>query len=544
MLQSKEEMLSARLQKQLDDFIHGLVAYNNLRIPERRRSNDDYEFLRDFFKRFFTDRNARASEVASSAYKKVQADALSQFPVQTFWNLCMDGRVKTVLTNGATAGIGASIRVPGGTLREFVRDENGNFTLLSDSNFATLVHRALVVAKSDVLVEVFDSHIGCAARNAEEEARGRTPKDMGLLSDILHKQEMLEALHNYVTSQFGEKKQVIGIQTSFDPHNGFMYMGLETDAALAVAKAVSQEKTKQHTAMHRWEYTSEILVKLVREEKIISTEALAHTPALEKLFRVYAFSSDWATEYTKAAAQFWNGIAAMKDIASPVIEAKLLAIYPQLQSQDTLAVKELQERVMLLLTNAFSGFIHNQQAYPYSVHREECIKISRGGYPPYEISAFVLLGSDEKNLCINIELAAMLVRQNRKQGRVKDRSGLFTDPEVFAQVPVPLIIQTIAEEPLDPKKWENLSNIDWDDLPKNWDRISEREFFNYLETKGELPLTVAVAINDLRRRMAILFDPDQVIAGRLVSHHKVAVPVVVGGNRRNYFIVPFVKHGF
>ncbi len=355
---------------------------------------------------------------------------------------------------------------------------------------------------------------------------------------------MLEALHTYVQNEFGGTKQVIGIQTSFDPHNGFLYMGLETDAALATAKAVAAESTKNDKKMHRWEYPAEILDQLVTDKKIISTKSLATTPELEELFRKHAFSKNWATEYTEAATLFWKGIMAMKNAALPFIEEKLLHIYPRLRTQEKLVVKELQERVMLLLTNAFSGYIHNQQQYPYSVHREECIKISRGGYPPYEISAFVLLGSDEKNLCINIELAAALVRQNRKEGRVSDRSGFFTDPEEFAQAPIPLIIQAILEESLDPNTWENLSQIDWSDLPKDWNRLSEREFFNYLETKGELPLTVAVAINDLRRRMAILFDPDQVIAGRLVSHHKVAVPVVVGNNRRNYFIVPFIKHGF
>lgn len=533
-----------QLISQVNTFLDELEKYNDVRPQERKRDKKDYDFLRYFYEGFFTGRNKRADEVSSSEYQAIRKLALEQFPTPTLWNLCMDGRVKTVLTNGATAGVGASIRVPGGILREFVRDPQGNFRLLPESNFAGLLDRALHWPEGDIVTEVFDSHVGCAARNVEEQARGREPKDSGLLSDILHKRDMLQAVTVFVNEAYGERKHVIGIQTSFDPHDGYMYMGLETENALSFARQHALTQVKNEGKMYRWEYTDEVLAKVVANKKAIYTKKLIELPAILNAFSRHIFKADWAKDYVATSVRFWQSIADMKAEILPLIQEQLVSIYPQLDNSSELARKELEERAILLLTNAFVAFINNQREYPYGIHREECVKVSRGGFPPYDISAFVVLGSDEKNICANIELAAALVRQNRRHGRIKDHSGIFTDPEEFAQAPVPLVVQETLEETLDSGIWEPLTKIDWSDLPKNWDTLSDRDFFNYLETKGDIHLKLAIGMNTLRRHMAILFDPDQVMAGRLVSHHKVAIPVMVDKNRTNYFIIPFVKLGF
>jgi hypothetical protein len=540
---SKIAEITTRLTKQVDTYIDKLELYNDRSPNERRRAKGDYKFLRDFYLRFFTDRNLRAVAVLSPEYKEVAELARKQFPVSTYWNLCMDGRVKTVLTNGATAGVGASIRVPGGILREFVRGSDGKFKLLKTSNFALLLTQALNTSDRNTIAEIFDSHVGCAARGVEEEARGRALSDSGLLSDVLHKKEMLQAMEEFVREMYGGTKKVIAIQTSFDPHEGYLYMGLETEVAIAVAKSNAVRKTEDSGSMHRWEYGNDELDALVSSEKVISTKQLANNEVIAKIFDKYAFPPKWATDYVLSAKHFWESIASMSPDVLPVIHKKLLAIYPHLENKNNKT--ELNERAMILLSSAFIYYIHNLDGkYPYSEHREECIKISRGGYPPYEISAFVLLGSDEKNLSANIELSALLVRKNRTNGRVVDRSHTFQDKGIFSQAPIPLIVQEVLDVSLDYKEWDFLADISWEDLPDNWDALTDREFFSYLESKGDIHIKVAIGLNNLRRRMAILFDPDQVTAGRMVSHHKVAIPVMVDKNRINHFLVPFVKLGF
>lgn len=541
----KTTQLLKNLDTQIAEFIDGLEQYNHIRPGERQRSKRDYDFLRDFFMRFLTDRNIRAEEVQSKHYEKIKNLANAQFPVPTLWNLCMDGRVKSVVINGMTAGVGGTIRVPGGILREFIRDETGNCTLRRKSNFASLLVNALSWEHVDTISEVFDSHVGCAARNVEEQARGRNLTDMGLLSDVLHKKEMLQALNVFITTLYGNKKHVIGIQTSFDPHCGYLYMGLETDGALDIAKERAQEIAKKDGKKHRWEYTGEVLRSLIHAEKIIFTEELVKLPEIKRVFENNVFVLNWEKDYIKTAETFWNNISNMKESLTPILQKKLISIYPHLKKKDLLSSREVEERTMILLTNAYSGFLNNYYGtYPYGVHREECIKVSLGGFPPYDISAFVVLSSDEKNLVSNIELAAALVRANRAQERVEDRSGNFQDPEEFAQAPVPLIIQEILDDELDQNEWDRVCSIMWDDMPHDWDSLTDREFFSYLETKGDIHLRVGIAMNNLRQKMAILFDPDQILSGRLVSHHKVALPVIVDKNRINYFIVPFIKHGF
>jgi hypothetical protein len=320
-------------------------------------------------------------------------------------------------------------------------------------------------------------------------------------------------------------------------------MGLETDAAIAYAKKVAERIESGGNEGYQWQYTNDILEHLVTEEKIISTKYLVKDPTIEKILNVHIFTPDWQHTYVYSAKRFWEGVVACKPELTQILKEKLIHIYPHLQ--EIKFKDELDERVMLLLTNLFSGYLLNHSGhYPYGEHREECVKVSPGGFPPYDISAFVVLSSDEKNLMSNIQLSVSLVRSNRKAQRVQDRSGLFSSLTAFVQAPVPIILQEIIREPLTNHEWDALANIDWEDLPNNWEKMSDVVFFRYLQKKGEVHIAAALAINNLRRRMSILFDPDHVTSERLVSQHITALPTVMDAGRRTHFIVPFVKLGF
>ncbi|HLD01649.1 MAG TPA: hypothetical protein VJC10_02115, partial [Patescibacteria group bacterium] len=218
-------------------------------------------------------------------------------------------------------------------------------------------------------------------------------------------------------------------------------------------------------------------------------------------------------------------------------------------------------RATLLLANAFSGFLENEHPqdsghthsdgkphhmYSYGVHEEEGVRVSEGGYPPYEISMFVVFSLDEVNLATNIDLAVSLVRANRKEKRVEDRSGIFKNPLDFAQAPVAIALhELIRDKQLSDEDWEALSIIDWSDLPNApWDTMTDEAFDNYLESKGKIPLSVANGIRRLRHRMRILFDPDQAISHHLVNQDEVVLPLLADRNRRIRCLIPFVKLGF
>jgi hypothetical protein len=525
--------------KQVTAFITSLEKYNKKRLSPQPAEN--YLFLRDFYLRFFYDRNQRADEVASETYTRVKDLANKQFVAPTLWNLCMDGRVLAILINGATSGVGSSIRVPGGILREFVRGKDGKLQLIPTSNYARLLERAFYRYNASILYEVFDSHIACAARKAEELAHGYDALDDGLFADVLNKKEMADATSSFIEKKFGATKRVVTLQTSFNPHTGFLLMGLETKKAVSYAKN------------HGSVYTSEVLGALVQQKLLLSAEKLSKEKAVAAVFQSHLFDLDWREKYVQSADVFWHNIEKMRPLLLPIIVSKLEAIYPQLSNTKN-GKEELLERAALVLTNAYSGFLHNhhgktfggkaERDYPYGVHREEGVKVSEGGYPPYEISMFVVFSLDKKNLAANIELASALVRSNRREKRVLDRSGTFSDPVEFAKAPVPVIIQGIVRDEVSSEEWERVSRVDWSDLPENWDSMSAPDFYTYLQSKGQMSIAVANGINRLREKLSVLYDPDNPTSSHLIEHYKVALPVIVGKSRRNYFVVPFVKLGF
>jgi len=127
-------------------------------------------------------------------------------------------------------------------------------------------------------------------------------------------------------------------------------------------------------------------------------------------------------------------------------------LYPQLGNlEDVRAQKELEEKAMLLLCNLYNGYLHNpkhveskylkipdkkyksESTYAFDTHWEEGIKISEGGYPPYDIPMFVIFSGDEDAIPESVMLAEELVRDNRySRGKSNQRSfGNYNSPEEF-----------------------------------------------------------------------------------------------------------------
>lgn len=531
---------SDTVKQQISQFLNLLEDYNAKRPSPR--PHEDYTFLRDFFPKFVDDHNGRIEEIELKEYQKALKLALEQFPHKPFWVLCMDGRVLTVLIYGGSAGIDDSIRVPGGILREFVRGKDGKFHLQKDSVYARLLKQALDNSPTGAIAEIFDSHVGCAARKAEEASRGRYPADDGLLTDVLHKKQMLDAAWDFVQAEYKGAKRIFTIQTSFDPHTGFLYMGLATDDAIRYAKE------------HGNIYIEDVLSQLVKDGKIIFAKEIAEDQIIKKLFTKHDFNLAWNTNYTESAQKFWHAVAKMKQDAFPIIEKKLEAVFPYLKDQNSTDVKdELALRSILLLANAFSGYLENKHPeviarhqYAYGVHEEEGIKITEGGFPPQHVSTFSVFSLIEKKLPAHLELAALLVRSNRLAERIHDHSGNFTDSREFAKAPIPVVMQEIIrDDRLLDADWEALSEIDWSDLAWiNWDHMTYEEFDNYIESKGKIAQPIANAMIKLKRKMGIIFDAQRTISHHLVNHDQVVLPVLTDHARRIRVVLPFVKLGF
>lgn len=563
-----ERYLPEYLKRSIDLTI-GLYGDYNQKLPdELQRPESDFTFLSNFYRSFITDRNRRAEEVTSEEHAKNVELANSILPMTTLAVLCMDGRVKMVHTNGFTADIGSAIRTPGGLLNEFIRID-GKLTLDPESNFGTLLFDALT--KSDNVAEVFDSHYGCAARTGEEAATGNFPSDAGLLRDILHKKEMIQTTREMLSGRkVTTGKNIALIQTTFNPVTGYMYMGLERDESLNTARdharesAIGSGKNPDRAAKYA-QYTKDVLQELILQRKIISTGALISDPKIKSAFDNHAFPINRQKEYIKSEVKFWEEIAGLKEELAPYLSEMVLNLYPHLAENTEAAQKELQERTILLLTNAFNTYLHNpkhneveylkmddhnyekQDHYPYGIHNEEGVKVSEGGHPPYDIPMFVVYSGDIENLSEGIELASGLVRKNRLDGRIADRSGNYTDPEEFAAVPVPVIMQEIIRgnngTKITDTEWSKLEQADWSDMPKNWEAMSHDLFDKYLLKKGISSHLIIKGVQNVRKKMARIYDPSQESSSHLRDLYKTAIPIICDQQRKTHTIIPFIKVG-
>ncbi len=561
----ENQFLSERVKGQIFDFVGLLERYNSKLPSERQRSPEDYAFLRHFYPAFVADRNSRASEVRSPEYEAAVDEGVNNLPMTTMAVMCMDGRVKMIHVFGFSAEIGSAIRVPGGLPKGFVRGKDGRLVLDPESSFAQQLDIAL--NKNRRLAEVFDSHWACKARKEEEASRGKSPQDGGLYSDVLHKKEMAAAIQEYVLETHEDTRQLALIQTTFNPITGYLYMGLETDEALAFAKDYAQRKANgngKHADKALPVYSKEVIKAMIDEGIVISTGQLIDNDVVRRSFDENFFTVSWRDDYVNSAMNLWEGISAMRDTILPIFKRNLIALYPGLSSTDKNTQRELEERAMLLLCNAFNAYLHNrdhneadylqmedekyeeQEHYEYDEHREEGVKISRGGHPVYHIPMLVVDSEDKKNMPGATEFGGEIVRGNRLKKSVVDGSGTYTEPEEFAQAPVPCVMQEIVtDERLTADDWKALEDIDWSDLKDlEWDKKTSSQFAKYLEKKGKLVNSLANALERLRQNMITVFDRDADTAAHLIDQYKVILPVVCDQDRETHAVVPFIKLGY
>lgn len=519
------------LSKQVDDFVKTLSIPNKKRkIP---RPDEDYAYIHSFFSRVITDRNKRANTIDSPEFSEATKTAKRLLPYPTYLENCMDGRLFGPLI-GLYGHIGDVLSVAGGILYEFVRDEDQQLTLSPQSNFAQLLKKYLNQSHTKSISLVIDSHVGCAARGAEEAARGKFPNDNGLLTDVLHKLEMTDAVKEFVMTTYKGEKRIFPMNISTDPKDGFLYMGLAQEPALEYA--IQEEG-----------YTEEVLKTLTEKGQIISARQISQELNVKSVFEKHIFFIDITHNYGETAVQIWKHIDEMKNELLPVIIKKIEKVYPKLKDNNR-RKKELEERALVILVNAYTGFLHKKYytAYPYAEHHEEGVFVSKGNNPPYEISMFGESSIDMRNLPSNINLASSIVRNNRKNDRVVDETGIFNQADEFVSAPVGVVMQVKVLDVLPNKDWDKFSQLNWYDIKQiPWDTMSENAFMNYLEDKaGTMPVCVANAINKLRQRMGILYDIDEAISTRLIDHDIIVLPIISDVSKRVRFIVPFIKTGF
>lgn len=479
------------------------------------------KFLSNFFKTFITERNNRAQEVGSPTVQAAANIARSLFPYYTKGVFCVDGRIMQSVTFGFPASSGRFIRLPAGDLPGFRFTEDGELTVSENTEITKRISHHYKTY-TQPLALILDSHLGCAARGSIEKNKGSEPQDGGLLEDVKRKKKISRALIEFVQNNY-KKRDFLPIQFSFDPHNGFGCMGLETDEVLDYAET------------HQG-YGQQTLDKLVQQSRIIATKALAQEYKLT--FKKHAFQIDWEKEYADSAYRFWNSIQRLVTDETIVadIEKKVRTIYKNSTANET------KQRALLLLSNAFNGYLQNQKGYPHHTHQETCVIIQEQGYGPFSVASFSVYPSIR--LAVHTVFASLIVRANRSHKNIIDFTNTYGKD--FPAAPVPVIIKSVVRNEYSPDVWIKIRNIDWNSMPEHWHQMIDEEFGDWVDEQyeGNIPRIFANAINEVRKIVTFLYTKDE-DALLLLSEGKLALlPAIVDSNRRIQCILPFAHTGF
>lgn len=527
--------LDAAIEKQLSDYLEIVEKLNAHRAHPRPNVAREVEFLRFMYAHFIDSREERIQDIESAEVQeaiKIKTGLLPYGVPKLV--LCVDGRVLAKLFAGLH---GNALRIPAGDSKEFIPSkQDGHLVLPKHATLAKMIFKAFETA--DALVEVLDSHVACAARGAVEADRlARELPDKGLYYDVLRKKQMGKALLSLVSDVYGNAKMLKVIQASFDPHSGYLYAGLEQDICLKDSRVTTQG------------YTAEILDALAREGKILSTELFASgTPLVQEAFRQHKFDLNYETDYRHSTLQFWKAIAEMKNALSPLMIDRLKSVYPSLV--DDAHAKDLEQRSILFLANAFTAFLHHDnRKYPYGEHDESIVVGTHSEKGPFARVRSFSADPDSANFADMVKFMMNLVRGNRKASRMSPVERIifekaYTDQHSLTIAPVPFI--QFERVPKVPSDLDALQQASWSDIATiPWMTMSDEAFNRYLESKiPNITWMSAQAINMLRHRVINLYKPGYAAADALLEGWLAPLWILAGPNRETYALLPFVTSGY
>lgn len=476
-----------------------------------KRSDSENALIRFSLENFVASRNNRAKDILSEEVLEslqIEQKLLPCGLPRTM--LCVDGRVLVKLVASLHGG---AIRTPAADNAEFLPHAEEDDLFLSEGELARALRESF--SEGDTVTWVLDSHLHCAARKVlSTEVRGETPLDDGLFDDVTRKRKMAEALRKFVQKNIESQKRLVLIHTSFDPHSGYLFMGLEKDDIINDSRVLREG------------FTEKVLSCLVDEGKILSTERWSCDGGiLFDAFVEHAFDFDYEITYRTSTLLFWRNLEEISKGALSLVKQEIVQVFPELRDDSG----ALQERAILLLANAFTAFLLNRCAeYPYSKHDESVIVVTSGDRGPYDRLRSFSVDPYNPNLSFVIKFVEGLIRNNRLAGRssemeLKAVEEFFGDDLTeYVRSAVPVIFFQKLEKECSPEMVRVLEDIDWSDtvcLP--WMDMSSQEFRAYLEKKvPTLSDDIAEKIERLREDAWAIFQPglsatDDLLSGRL-----------------------------
>ncbi len=529
-----------------------LDHYLSLRrqILGESRSPQEQSLLSRTYSEAIAIRNKRSEEIASPEVKLAIRNARNFLHGENTHRRaakrieCSDGRLLPTLVLGVPDGHKKTIENPGAFIPGVVKDSNGQCTLVEGSPFKKLLKD--VVERNDTVVQLVESHTGCAARQEKtKREKGYLPDDKGLRLDVEEKSQLAGVFSRYqkeVNDTLPDnetKKRIITIQTTYDPQTGFMYMGLERKTALESSAETG--------------YTPEKLEELAHKKDIIGTQQLLEDTldegiTIRELFdkkKIHDYS--WETNYTQTAVQCWENLPAMADETSLLkhVTKRVQAIYPEADGE------EIAYRAKFLAMNAYNAFhgdLHTQ-------HNEDIIVISHGENGPYaDHNAFTISdeGKPREKIISTIDLGEGLIRSNRIEGRVKNKSGMPL--EKYTASPVPILLKSDVPTEMPQNEWQKLHLTLQEDregkippeqqlIPQDWNTMN-RDAFAIHVSRFAFSKEIKDALVKLHGDLRAFYSPSTTLHDRLLSRRLEVVPSIGDRDTGVKAVIPFVYKGY
>ncbi len=516
-----ESFFSQWLKISLEASLEILRSINSSRLRPRTNFEAELSFIAQSVRKFVWSRNKRASERLTSVFKHalILVRALLKHPVYRI--LCVDGRISPVAIAGLI--LWGSVRVPAGNIPDFVRSKNGKLYLPDHSYFARLLE--LAFSFHDTIVELLDSHRGCAAAEEKGVLRQGPQIDNGLLLDVIRKLEIKYAIEDWVERynlKHKTKKRAIVIHISSEPgaENQNIIIGLRKDECISRGEDAGG-------------FSQQVLDDLLADGHILSTKQLLGEAPFADVFDQWAKNPeinylDWGKDYPGTALRFWTGMEDLLQDASVMdaLRARLTSVLPYLSKEEFKDKLEAHQAILLAcMANTFFG---TQRGH--TTHQERIGFISyESEFVPFDqdddADAF-MVHAEDPYMDGNLTLTLGLMRQLRQENQ--------NFPGVF------MVLEVISENHVD---WREL-DIDWSDLvEQDWLHLESSEFLVYLQTKN-LSLPLALAIDRLRKIMVRLYDPRLLASRFLIEGDMVALAAIADSNREVRGFIPFFVQGY
>ncbi len=519
---------------------------------------------KEFAQQFILSRLDRADDMGMPELREAQELSHQVLGEHVFPFLmdCMDGREMPVIELSYVPHTGAFMRTAGADIRVIKEGLRPGTVLIEDDSYKIRRINGMLKAHNQPGAGVdfsWISHFHCAARGRQELRAAGVVLDGGLAADIKRKFQLAQGV-DLIRQKAIERGEMVGEARhnffSFNPEDGTITMGLEI-----YAENVGKDG-----------YTDDVLETLYREGKIVNSWMFLEDPNIVSELQAIVKPADFRNRFAPSLRDNWLAISELyrngEGNVFKTIRAAIEDMYTNPEAGFTVgSTTNLRERQIstgmldykakLLLQNLvtrWSVLRDKREGWPYDKHQEQGIVWTEGGFGPFarEIDMFAIYPYGD--ILEHTRLAVEILRNARKEGKIKDKLGRLSGSE-FARAPLVIINKEILRT-VTAQGWEQIRRIQWSDYigsinwddptVAHWDRSHIAELVSAgLIGTGNVPLResdreqLVSAMFELFNRMRTCMQ-DAEFKSDLLNGRIIIVSVFVDRDRRAKAILPIM----